>query len=178
MEKDLIEKFQLIDSTIDTCERQVGTWQPNYKFLQLYPHLDGLCDRVDGLNYTIMDNIGNRAKELNKDLDDILRCLGKMSEVNYDKNKIDYLFELLEKSFESEDQVAIVVERLKALEKIHKESPNIEASINNLLERQSLIDLSFKAEDQQITKTKKNFLDNMWDVQKELKEVTMLQKNK
>jgi len=47
-----------------------------------------------------MDNIGNRAKELNKDLEDILRCLGKMNEVNYDKNKIDYLFEILEKSFE------------------------------------------------------------------------------
>ena len=178
MEKDLIDKFQLIDSTLDKCEQQVGIWQPNSKFLQLYPHLDTLCDKVDGLNYSIMDNIGNRAKELNKDLEDILRCLGKMSEVNYDKNKIDYLFELLEKSFESEEQVEIVIERLKALERIHKESPNIETSINHLLERQKLIDMSFKAEDQQISKTKNNFLDNMWEVQKELKEVTMLQKTK
>jgi len=37
--------------------------------------------------------------------------------------------------------------------------------------------LSFKAEDQQIAKTKKQFIDTMYEVQTQLKEVTMLQKN-
>lgn len=101
-----------------------------------------------------------------------------MNDVNYDKNKIDYLFEMLEKSMESEEQVDIVTEQLKALERIHKESPNIEASLNAIVERQKLIDVSHKAEDQQIGKTKRNFMENMWQVQKDLKEVTMLQKTR
>lgn len=125
-----------------------------------------------------MDNIGNRAKELNKDLEDVVRRLQTMSDINYDKNKIDYLFTLLESSLESEEHIEIITERLKALERIHKESPNIEASINTIVDRQKLIDLTFKAEDQQITKTKKQFIEAMNDVQTQLKEVTMLQKDK
>lgn len=114
---------------------------------------------------------------MDRDLTDIIRSLSKMQEVNYDQNKIDYLFELLEMSFENEPLVNIIVDRLKAIERIHKESPNIEESIKNLTEKQKLIDLSFQAEDMQITKTKKTFLESMWDVQKDLKEVTMLHKN-
>ena len=126
-EKDLIEKFKLVDLTVDLCEKQIGIWQPQHKFMQLYPHLDFLCDKIEGLNGTVMDQIGNRAKELNKELEEILRNLNSMNNVNYEKNKIDYLFEILEKSIESEEQVNIVTDRLKALEKIHKESPNMEA---------------------------------------------------
>ena len=37
-----------------------------------------------------MDNIGNRAKELNKDLEDVVRRLQTMSDINYDKNKDEY----------------------------------------------------------------------------------------
>ena len=58
-----------------------------------------------------------------------------MSFVNYDKNKIDYLYEILEKSFENDEHVIIIVDRLKSLEKIHKESPNIKGSIKTLKER-------------------------------------------
>ena len=101
-DKDIISKFQVVDSALDNCERQVGFWQPNYKFVTIYAHLDELCDKVEGLDSTIMNNIGNRAKELNKDLEDILRALQKMNDVNYDKNKVDYLFEMLEKSMESD----------------------------------------------------------------------------
>tara|TARA_B110000285_G_C14886785_1_gene496587 strand:- start:63 stop:356 length:294 start_codon:yes stop_codon:yes gene_type:complete len=97
--------------------------------------LDELCDKVDDLDTRTMDNIGNRAKELNKDLEDVVRRLQTMSDVNYDKNKIDYLFTLLESCLESEEHVEIITERLKALERIHKESPNIEASINTIVER-------------------------------------------
>lgn len=178
MSKDILDKYQLVDQAVDASERQLGYWQPQNKFISLYQHLDELCDKVDDLDTRTMDNIGNRAKELNKDLEDILRRLQTMTDVNYDKNKIEYLFSLLESSLESEDHVNIITERLKALERIHKESPNIEASINAIIERQKLIDLSFKAEDQQIQKTKKAFVESMYEVQNQLKEVTMLQKNK
>jgi len=135
MEKDILEKYQLVDQALDASEHQLGYWQPQNKFNTLYHHLDELCDKVDDLDTRTMDNIGNRAKELNKDLEDVVRRLQTMSDVNYDKNKIDYLFTLLESCLESEEHVEIITERLKALERIHKESPNIEASINTIVER-------------------------------------------
>ena len=63
-----------------------------------------------------MDLIGNRAKELNRDLEDILRRLQQMDYMNYDKNKIDFLYEIMQKSMDSEDYVEIVLDRLKSLE--------------------------------------------------------------
>lgn len=55
-----------------------------------------------------------------------------MDYLNYDKNKIDFLYDILGKSMENEEHVEIVLDRLKSLEQIHKESPNIEGSIENL----------------------------------------------
>lgn len=136
-----------MDSTLDSCEALVGRWQPNNKFVSLCSHLDVICDKVEGLTYQTMDAIGNPAKELNKDLEEVLKILRQMSDVNYDKNKIDYLYGLLELSMECEPELDLILDRLQALEKIHKESPNIESAINALVERQKLIDLSFKAED-------------------------------
>ena len=101
-----------------------------------------------------MDMIGNRAKELNRDLEDILRRLQNMDYINYDKNKIDYLYEVLCKSMDNEEPVEIVLDRLKSLEKIYKESPNIEDSICTIIERQDLIDRLFVQEDEQIVRTK------------------------
>lgn len=102
-----------------------------------------------------MDLIGNRAKELNRDLEDILRRLQTMDYINYDKNKIDFLYEILEKAMENEEHVEIVLDRLKSLEKIHKESPNIDGSIKTLKARQALIDRAHSSEDSEIMKTKK-----------------------
>ncbi len=59
--------------------------------------MDELCDQVKDLNLKTMDLIGNSAKWLNKTFEDILSQLSKISFVNYDKNKIDYLYEILEK---------------------------------------------------------------------------------
>jgi predicted nucleotide-binding protein (sugar kinase/HSP70/actin superfamily) len=56
---------------------------------------------VQSLNYSTMDAIGIRAKELKKTMDEIISNLNKLNDTNYDKNKIDYLFEILEKSIES-----------------------------------------------------------------------------
>lgn len=55
---------------------------------------------------------------------------------------------------ENEEHVDIVLDRLKSLEKIHKESPNIDDSINTIVERQDLIDRLFVYEDDQIAITK------------------------
>ena len=38
----------------------------------MYSKLDELCDKVADLDSSTMDQIGNRAKELNKELDEIL----------------------------------------------------------------------------------------------------------
>ena len=142
----------------------------------MYSKLDELCDKVAGLDATAMDSIGTRAKELNKEMDEILRRLQAMETINYDKSRIDYLYEILEKFMENEEHVEIILDRLKSLEKIHTESPNIDGSIKTLRERQKLIDRAFANEDAEILKTKKQFLDTMGSIQAQLKEVTMLQK--
>lgn len=137
----------MIDETIDRLEGQVGCWNPSNKFMHLYIQLDDLCDKVSTLNYSTMDAIGIRAKELKKTMDEIISNLNKLNDTNYDKNKIDYLFEMLEKSIESQQYIEVLADRLKAIERIHKESPNFEQSINSLIERQGLIESSFKVED-------------------------------
>lgn len=42
-----------------------------------------------------------------------------MRDIDYDKNKIDYLYYMTEKSIEQFNHVQIIIERLAALEKIH-----------------------------------------------------------
>ena len=66
---------------------------------------------------------------------------------------------------ENVDHVEIILDRLKSLEKIHKESPNVEASIKRLRDRQKLIEAAFKSEDSEILRTKKQFLDAMNAIQ-------------
>ncbi len=75
---------------------------------------------------------------------------------------------------ENEEHVGLVTDRLQTLEKIHKESPNIEASIKTIKERQNLIDVTFRHEDAELTRTKRAFLDAMSEIQIQLKEVVML----
>ena len=78
MDKAIFDKFQQVDQTLDQCEGQVGLWNPGLKFTTIYTRLDDMCDKVDDLDTRTMDNIGNRAKELNKELDDITRRLQTM----------------------------------------------------------------------------------------------------
>ena len=142
----------------------------------MYRKLDELGESVEDLDSRTMDMIGNRAKELNRDLEDILRKLQNMDYVNYDKNKIDYLYEILIKSMEYDDHVAIVLDRLKSLEKIHKDSPNIEDSINGIVERQALIDRIFTFEDEQISKTKAKMIETAEEMKKAVEEVQNIKK--
>ena len=71
-----------------------------------------LGDAVEDLDPKTMDIIGNSAKQLNKELEEVLRKLQAMKTVNYDKNKIDLLFEMLEAAMQSEDHVTIILDRL------------------------------------------------------------------
>lgn len=82
----------------------------------MYRKLDELGESVEDLDSRTMDLIGNRAKELNRDLEDILRRLQTMDYINYDKNKIDFLYEILSKSMENDVHVDVVIDRLKSLE--------------------------------------------------------------
>lgn len=115
-------------------------------------------------------------KTLDNEMDEILRRLQAMETINYDKQRIDFLYDILEKFMENDEHVDIILDRLKSLEKIHTESPSIDGSIKTLRERQKLIDRAFGNEDAEILKTKRQFLDTMSTIQGQLKEVTMLQK--
>ena len=65
--------YQEVDQQLDECERVVGHWEPSKKFLSLYRKLDELSDVIEELDPKTMDLIGNSAKQLNKELDEILR---------------------------------------------------------------------------------------------------------
>jgi len=170
-------KYQEVDQMIDQVERVVGQWKPGNKFLCMYKKLDELGDRVEEFDPAKMDQLAGSAKALNQDLDSVLRSLQAMDYANDEKNKIDFLYDVLEKAMENEDHVGIVLDRLTSLEKIHKEAPNIDGQISTLQNFQMLIDVTFQHEDAEIMKTKKLFLEAMHSIQIQLKEVTMLQKN-
>ena len=178
MDNDILRKYQQVDRMVDYCERIVGHWEPANNFTNMYMHLDELCDSVELLtkDTTSMHLIGVRAKELNKDLDDIVRRLQIMDNLNYDKKKIDFLYEITSSSLTNGDIVKIIIERLKALEKINKDIPNINASIANLEERQKVIEGEFEKEDAEIKETKTMFLESMRDIQQDLGGLTEMQK--
>lgn len=175
-EQQILDLFQEVDTTVDQCERVLGTWDPKNKYLSLYRKLDELGDNVEDLDTNTMNIIGNSAKQLNKELEDVLRKLATMKNINYDKNKVDFLFEMLEAGMESEEHVNIILDRLQTLQKVHTASPNIEGSIAALKERKNLIDVTFKHEDTEIAKTKRLFFESMQQIQVQLREVTLLQR--
>lgn len=55
-------------------------------------------------------------KELNKDLETMLNRFRQMKDIDYDHNKIDFLYTMSERAMESGDQVRLIIERLKAVE--------------------------------------------------------------
>jgi len=157
-------KYQEVDQMIDQVERVVGQWKPGNKFLCMYKKLDELGDRVEEFDPAKMDQLAGSAKALNQDLDSVLRSLQAMDYANDEKNKIDFLYDVLEKAMENEDHVGIVLDRLTSLEKIHKEAPNIDGQISTLQNFQMLIDVTFQHEDAEIMKTKKLFLEAMHSI--------------
>ena len=94
--------------------------------MSVYDTLDILCEKVESLD---PQTFAYKSKDMNKELENILTKIQQMREIDYDKNKIDFLYEMVNKALEQGGQVEILIERLQALEKIHKESPNIAQSI-------------------------------------------------
>mmetsp|Transcript_29432 Transcript_29432/g.44559 ORF Transcript_29432/g.44559 Transcript_29432/m.44559 type:complete len:115 (+) Transcript_29432:1248-1592(+) len=108
LENQILDMYMKVDSSIDQCERVLGSWNPSNRFLNMYQHLDEICDKIDSLDTSTMNSIGNLAKDLNKDLEEILKNMQIMKEVNYDKSKIDFLFMMVEKAIECEEHVRII----------------------------------------------------------------------
>jgi DNA repair ATPase RecN len=106
----------------------------------LYQALDQLSEKVEILNdkeenkgdRDSMENIGNKVKQLNSELDTLGSMLENVEEVNYQANKIEYLYKVGERSLMWQDILMEVIERLMALQTMHKDSPQIEVSIQKL----------------------------------------------
>ena len=60
-----------------------------------------MCDKVDIIDSkNIFDPITSKAKELNKDLETLVTRLYQMRDIDYDENKIEYLYQMAEKAIE------------------------------------------------------------------------------
>ena len=119
---------------LDGVEKTVGVWNPALRFVTIQQALDKLCEKADVLDEkATVDFIGIKGKELNKDFDNLIQRLRGLSEIDYDQAKLDYLYAATEKALESEQHVQIILERLRALEQIHKESPNIASSFETVV---------------------------------------------
>jgi hypothetical protein len=49
-----------------------------------------------------------------------------MPEIDYDKNKVDFVHMFTERALEGSDHVQFITDRLKVLEHIHESSPNVD----------------------------------------------------
>jgi len=48
-----------------------------------------------------------------------------MKDVEYERTKVDYVYEMTEHSMESNNQIDMLLDRLKMIEQIHQQSPNL-----------------------------------------------------
>ena len=55
-----------------------------------------------------------------------------MQDIAYDKSKLDLIFSTTEKALEQRSHLDIVHERMRVIEQMHNESPNLEAKIENI----------------------------------------------
>ena len=55
-----------------------------------------------------------------------------MQDIAYDKSKVDLVFNSTEKALEQNSHLEIICERVKVLEQMHLESPNLESKIANI----------------------------------------------
>ncbi len=94
--------------------------------MTVYQALDTLCEKVESFNVGgQIEQVGIKAKELNKELDTLVNRFRNMKSIDYEPTKLDYLCHMVEKSFENSAHVQFIIERLRSVEIIHKESTNI-----------------------------------------------------
>lgn len=58
-----------------------------------------------------------------------------MEDVLYDQQKVQLVFDMTERALEQKAHLEIVQERLSVLEKMNKESPNLEAKMQRIVQR-------------------------------------------
>lgn len=92
-----------------------------------------------------------------------------MRDINYDKNKIEFLFHMTEKSIEMFDHVQIIVERLAALEKIHQSSPDLAVQFENVKKNLPSIDKELEEERKTILECKEEMVKFVKDIQEQFK---------
>ena len=101
-------------------------WNPLNRFMTVYQALDNLCEKVESFNVGgQIEQVGTKAKEFNKELDTLVNRFRNMKSIDYEPRKLDYLCHMVEKSFENSAHVQYIIDRLKSIEIIHKESTNI-----------------------------------------------------
>ena len=90
-----------LDKVLDSIEQKVGCWNPANKFVTLIDMLENLCDKVDMLDQEkSIDAISKNAKQLNSELDILHQKLYQLQEIDYDKQKIDFLYKMCETALE------------------------------------------------------------------------------
>ena len=58
-----------------------------------------------------------------------------MEDVSYDQQKVALVFSMTESAIEQKDHLDIILERLLVLENMNKESPQLEARLQAIIER-------------------------------------------
>ena len=152
------EQYQKVLSVmkdLDQLEKSVGTWDPQNNFHNIYQKINSLEDQFEEFNGTQSDghsqmrgsgmvpetpsgshkakSLLSKAKEFNKELQVLSQKFNQIEDVAYDKQKVDMVFNMTEKAIEQSSHLSIIIERLKVLERINKESPNIEIKMQNIV---------------------------------------------
>ena len=85
------------------------------------------------------NSLANKAKMLNSQLLDLQSKLQHMEDVSYEKKKLDLVYLMAERSLEQKGHLDIIVERLKVLESMNKESPNLEAKMQAIVQNATTV---------------------------------------
>ena len=81
------------------------------------------------------ETIASKAKQFNNDLHTLQNKFAMMEDVNYDRQKVAFVFLMTEQALEQREYLGIILERLKALDKMNQESPQLEARMQAITQR-------------------------------------------
>ena len=85
LQKEQDRKYRQLETMLDQLERTVGVWNPANCYLTVQQALDSRCEKADVLDQRqSVDFIGVKAKELNKDLEQVVNRFRQLKEIDYD----------------------------------------------------------------------------------------------
>jgi hypothetical protein len=137
-----MSEFLSLAAQIAEVEDIVGIWSPEAKFTNMYTVVDLLQDQIENFYYKVEEvpsttpkqstkavytpsysrhasAVGKKATAFNQDLEKLLKLLGSMKDVDYDKNKLDLVHGMAESSISDEIGVMrLLLSRLKLLDKM------------------------------------------------------------